>query len=339
VAPLRVAQKELLDTSKHPFWAHAELECFLARNAAGTVGRIAAILDRNYNEFHGEQAGFFGFLETVNDPAVAQALLGAAVEWLRQRGARFVRGPVNPSTNYECGLLVDGFDSNPYVMMPYNPPYYAELLERAGWRRAKDLYAYYLSTKVITPRKVERVAERATRGNELRIRPIRMNDLQAEAARGWEVYNAAWSRNWGFTPMTREEFALLARDMKPIADPELILFGEVAGQTVGFILGLPDINRALKHARGRLLPLGLLKIMYHRRTIHSLRVLTLGVVEQYRTAGVAAGLLAELIRRGTRRGYQDGEMSWVLEDNVLMNRSLEALGARRYKTYRIYEWN
>jgi len=339
VAPLRIAQRDLLDTAKHPFWAHAELQCFLARNAAGAVGRIAAILDRNYLEFHHEPAGFFGFLETVNDPEVAQALLEAAAGWLRQRGARVFRGPMNPSTNYECGLLVEGFDSSPQVMMPYNPPYYAALLEQAGLRRAKDLYAYYARTREAATGKVARVARRALQGNELCIRPMRTHDLKAEATLAWEIYNSAWGRNWGFVPMSRDEFLFLVRDMRPILDPELILFGEVGGKAVAFVLALPDINRALKHARGRLFPLGLLKIMYHKRTIRSLRVITLGVLEEYRTAGVAAGLYAELIRRSSRRGYQDAEMSWVLEDNVLMNRSLEALGARRYKTYRIYEWN
>ena len=338
VAPLRIAQKELLDTAKHPFWAHAERECFLARNATGTLGRIAAIVDRNYNQFHNEAAGFFGFLETVNDAEVAQALLEAAAGWLRQRGAQVIRGPVNPSTNYECGLLVEGFDSSPWVMMPYNPPYYAGLIEQAGWRPAKDLYAYYLNTEIVTLAKVERVAERAMKAGELRVRPMRMSDFQEEAALTWQIYNSAWSRNWGFTPMSREEFLHLARDMKPILNPELVLFAEVSGKPAGFVLALPDINRALKPARGRLFPLGLLKIMYHKRTIRGMRVITLGVLEQHRTAGVAAALLAEIIRSGIRQGFREAETSWVLEDNVLMNRSLEALSARRYKTYRIYEW-
>jgi len=338
VAPLRIAQRDLFDTAKHPFWAHAERECFLARDATRTLGRIAAIVDRNFSDFHREPAGFFGFLETVNDPEVAQALLAAATNWLQERGARVIRGPMSPSTNYECGLLVEGFDSSPWVMMPYNPPYYAELIERAGWRRAKDLYAYYLNTEIVTLGKVERVAERALKGSSLRLRSMRMRDFQAEAELVWDIYNSAWSRNWGFVPMTREEFLHLARDMKPIVDPELVLFGEIAGKPVGFVLAVPDINRALKPARGRLFPLGLLKIMYHKRTIRGMRVITLGVLEAYRTAGVAAALYAEIIRRGMRQGYREAEMSWVLEDNVLMNRSLEALSARRYKTYRIYEW-
>lgn len=339
VAPLRIAQKELFDLRRHPFWAHAERECFLARDGGRTVGRIAAIRDRNFNEFHGEQAGFFGFLETVNDPEVCGALLEAARSWLRERGAQVIRGPMNPSTNYECGLLVEGFEQSPMVMMPYNPPYYGELLEKAGLRKAKDLYAYYLHTSFVTPARAERLAERSRKGSGLHIRPVRLKDFQAEAALIWEIYNSAWSQNWGFVPMTREEFLFLAHDLKTIAEPELVLIGEVEGKVAGFVLAVPDINQALKHARGRLFPLGLLKILYHKRTITDIRVLTLGVLEQYRTVGVAAGLYAEVIRRGPRLGYQGAELSWVLEDNVLMNRSLEALGARRYKTYRIYEWN
>lgn len=339
VAPLWISQKELFDLRRHPFWAHAERECFLARQGGRTVGRIAAILDRNFNQFHGEQAGFFGFLETVNDPEVCGSLLEAARGWLRERGAQVIRGPMNPSTNYECGLLVEGFDSSPRVMMPYNPPYYGELLEQAGLRKAKDLYAYYLNTSLVTPERVERIAGRALKSSGVSIRALRKGDLEAEATLVWEIYNSAWSRNWGFAPMTREEFLFLARDLKAILEPELALIAEVEGKAVGFVLAVPDINHALKHARGRLFPLGLLKILYHKRTISSIRVLTLGVLEQYRTAGVAAGLYAEVIHRGPRLGYPEGELSWTLEDNVLMNRSLEALGAKRYKTYRIYEWN
>lgn len=337
VPPLRIAQKELFDVKRHPFHAHAQVQCFLALRDGQTAGRIAAILDPNHNKFHNEEAGFFGFFESVNDQCVADALLGAARDWLWERGARVIRGPVNPSTNYECGLLVEGFDSSPQVMMPYNPAYYAELLERAGLRKAKDLYAYWVATSPLGTEKIERVARRA--GSQVRIRPIRMNAFQQEVDLIWGIYNSAWSRNWGFVPATRDEFLFMARDMKSILQPEMVLLGEVQDRVVGFALALPDINQALKHAHGRLFPLGLLKILYHKRSIRSVRVLVLGVLEEYRTAGVAAAFYAELFRRATRLGYDGAEMSWVLEDNVLMCRSIEALGGKRYKTYRIYEWN
>jgi GNAT superfamily N-acetyltransferase len=338
VPPLRIAQKELFDFEKHPFYRHAEAQCFLAREGRRTIGRIAAILNHNHNRFHNESAGFFGFFECVQSQAAANALLGAARDWLRSRGAKVVRGPVNPSTNYECGLLVEGFDSCPQVMMTYNPSYYSALLEGAGLRKAKDLYAYYAATNGGANGRIERLARRTTELKEVGIRPIRMNAFREDVEAVWEVYNSAWSRNWGFVPMTRDEFLFMSRDMKSILEPELVLLGEVKGRVVGFALALPDINQALKHTNGRLFPLGLLKILYHKRSITSVRVIVLGVIQEYRTAGVAAGFYAELFRRAKRLGYEGGEMSWVLEDNVLMDRSIEALGGKRYKTYRIYEW-
>ncbi len=338
VPPLRLAQKQLLDTRKHPFWAHAELQCFLARAGGRTVGRVAAVLDRSHVRHHGEEAGFFGFLEVVNSQDVAAALLDAARRWLATRGALVVRGPMNPSTNYECGMLVQGFDSSPCVMMTYNLPYYPTLVEGAGFRKAMDLHAYWLDVDDLRSEKIDRVAGGSVRSEGIVIRPIRMDRFEAEVENVWRVYNSAWSANWGFTPMTREEFLAMAAEMKPILRPELVLLGEAGGRTVGFALALPDINLALKGAGGRLFPLGLLKLLYHRRRIRVARVIALGVIEEYRTAGVAAGLYAALIRAGLAHGIHAVEISWVLENNVLMNRSAEMMGGKRYKTYRIYEW-
>jgi len=339
VPPLRIAVKELLDRKRHPFYANAESEFFLARQNGRVVGRIAAIINKAHNRFHEEDAGFFGFFESVDDPAVAEALLPRVWEWLRARGAKVMRGPVNPSTNYECGLLVDGFDSDPMVMMTYNPPYYAPLLERAGLRKAKDLYAYLSNANTISMEKIERVAEKALRSTRVRVRPIDMKNFSAEVERVWQVYNAAWERNWGFVPMSREEFAAMGKEMKQILKPELVLIGEAGDKIVGFALALPDVNQALKPAGGSLFPTGLLKILYYQRLIRNVRVLALGVVEEYRASGLAGGFYATLVRNARKLGFGDCEMSWILEDNVLMNRSLEVMGARRYKTYRIYEWN
>ncbi len=339
VAPLRIAQKELFDFKKHPFHKHAKVQCFLAHENGRMTGRVAAILDPNYNRFHNEDAGFFGFFECVEDQDAASSLLGAARDWLRGNGASVIRGPVNPSTNYECGMLVEGFDSSPCIMMPYNPRYYPQLLERAGLRKARDLYAYYLTVAGMDAEKVNRVAALATAEHNVTIRHIRMDAFQQDVERVWEVYNAAWSRNWGFVPMTRDEFLLMGKEMKSILIPDLVLLAEVQGRVVGFALCLPDINYALKPAKGRLFPLGLLKILYHKRSIRSGRILVLGVLEEYRTAGVAAAFYAEFLQRMRRLNYVGAEMSWVLEDNVLMNRSIAAFGGKRYKTYRIYEWN
>lgn len=339
VPPLRIAQKELLNQRKHPFYAHAEMQCFLARRTGRTVGRIAAIVDRNYNQFQREEGGSFGFYESVNDSEVAIGLLEAARAWLVERGAKVIRGPFNPSTNYECGMLVDGFDTQPYVMMPHNPSYYSGLMEQAGLRKAKDLWAYVSKVAAVGSEKVERVAGKALETKGVRIRPIRMKAFREDVELVWKIYNSAWERNWGFVPMTRDEFLHEAAEMKQILVPDFVLIGEVGDRVVGFALALPDINVALKHAGGRLFPLGLPKILYYQRKIRRLRVLALGVVEEFRTAGVAAGFYAALIRNARRLGYDEAEMSWILEDNALMNRSLDAMGARKYKTYRIYEWN
>lgn len=339
VPPLRIAQKELFNKRKHPFHAFAEVQCFVARRNGELVGRVAAIKDRNHNTFHEEEAGFFGFFESVEEPAVAEGLLQAARGWLKDRGAQVIRGPVNPSMNYECGLLVDGFDSCPQIMMTYNPPYYDTLLRGAGLRKARDLYAYHMLTDAMAIDRVERVAAKAAQDGDVRIRPVRMKAFTEDVEQVWNVYNSAWRGNWGFVPMSRDEFLFMARDMKSILEPEMVLLGEVKGRVVGFALALPDINQALKHAHGRLFPVGLLKILYHKRSVDSVRVIALGVVEEYRTAGVAAGFYAELFRGAKRLGYRTCEMSWILEDNTPMNRSIEAFGGQRYKTYRIYEWN
>lgn len=339
VPPLRIAVKELLDRKKHPFYANADAEFFLARQGGRVVGRIAAIIDRNHNQFHQEKAGFFGFYESVNDVAVARALLSRARLWVFDRGAEFIRGPVNPSTNYECGMLIEGFDSDPMVMMTYNPQYYPVLMEQVGLRKAKDLLAYLSNANTIDMKKIGRVADKVLATNGVRVRPINMKDFAGDVDKVWNVYKTAWSRNWGFIPMTHEEFVQMGKEMKMILKPDLVLIGEVGDRVVGFALALPDVNHALKPARGSLFPTGLLKILYYQRLIKSVRVLALGVVEEYRASGLAAGFYATLVQNARKLGFGDCEMSWILEDNVLMNRSLEVMGAKRYKTYRIYDWN
>ena len=335
----RIAMHDLLNREKHPFYKTSDVEFFLARKNGQIVGRIAAIIDREHNRFHEENAGFFGFFESVDDQDVAAALLARARDWTRARGAACLRGPVNPSTNYESGTLIEGFDSSPMVMMTYNPRYYPALFEGAGLRKAKDLLAYCSHAQKIEMDKIERVAERALKQNGVTVRPIDMKNFAEEVARVWKVYSAAWSKNWGFVPMSKEEFELMGKDMKMILKPDLVLIGEKNGETVGFALALPDVNQALKPAGGHLFPLGLLKILYYQRLVKSVRVVALGVVEEFRTTGLGAAFYAMLVRNARKLGFGPCEMSWILEDNVLMNRSLELMGAKRYKTYRIYEWN
>jgi len=339
VPPLRIAVKELLDRKKHPFYANADAEFYIARQNGRAVGRIAAVFDRAYNGFQGEDAGFFGFFESINDPSVAEALLTQARQWVTGRGAKFLRGPVNPSTNYECGMLIDGFDRSPMVMMPYNPRYYPQLMETVGLVKAKDLLAYRSNANTIDIERIQRIAEKVLAKHGVRVRPINMKDFDAEVGRVWELYGKAWSRNWGFVPMSREEFKAMGKEMKQILKPELVLIGEAGDQVIGFALALPDVNFALKPAGGNLLPTGLFKILYYQRLIKDVRVLALGVEERYRASGVGAAFYATLVRNARKLGYGDCEMSWILEDNTLMNRALAVMGAKRSKTYRIYDWN
>ncbi len=335
VPPLRMAQKELLDRERHPFYENAETEYFLALEGGEVVGRIAAILQRS--QFEAERLGSFGFFESIRSQKVATALVDTVRRWHRDRDVRLFRGPFNPSSNYECGTLVRGFDTSPFVMMTYNPVWYDEILLGAGLSKAKDLFAYLCHPKNARNGKVSRVAERSAETQGLTIRPINMKDFARDVDAIWQIYNSAWSQNWGYAPMSQAEFRLTAKEMKQILVPEFVLVGEVQGRAVGFALALPDINQALKPAGGNLFPFGLIKILYHQRRIRNLRVVALGVIEEYRTTGIAACFYSRLIRETLRLGWQECEFSWVLEDNTLMNRSIEALGGQHYKTYRIYE--
>jgi hypothetical protein len=341
---LRIAQKDILNVEKHPFYRTSEVEMFLAERDGRAVGRIMAILNRAHNEFHRENAGGFGFFEVAEDIEAATGLLDAARRWLGQRGAQVMRGPFNPSTNYECGLLVEGFDSDPVIMMTYNPPYYADFLERCGLRKAMDLYAYFIDYEsFLQSEKLRRVADRTRSKNRLTLRTVNLKDFANEVERLRRVYNDAWSDNWGFVPVTREEFVHLAKDLKQIVDPKIVYIAERSEEgspeprAVGFFLAVPDLNQALKKAKGRLLPLGILKLLWHSRKIRSIRIITMGSIKELQNLGVAAMFYDEIYRKVPEHHYTTGEMSWILESNTLMNRSAELLGGKRYKTYRIYE--
>lgn len=317
---------------------------FLALRKGRVVGRIMALINHAHNEFHNERAGCFGFFEVENDPAAAQVLLETARDWVRSRGAEVIRGPVNPSTNYECGLLVEGFDLDPTVMMPYNPPYYSELIEASGFRKAMDLYAYDIAAKYfIVSEKLTHVAERLKTKDRIKVRTVNMKDFKNEVEVIREIYNDAWSNNWGFVPVSEAEFEHLAKDLKQLVDARVVMIAqrEVEGSAkprpVGFFLAVPDINRALKKINGRLLPFGLIKLLWHSRKIDFIRIITMGVVREYQSMGLGAVFLDEIYRRAPASGYPEGEMGWVLENNVMMNRAASLIGGRRTKTYRIYE--
>jgi len=344
IAPLKMSQKDILDTRRHPFYKTSDAEMFLAERDGRVVGRIMAILNRAHNEFHNERAGFFGFFEVENDRQAATALLDAARDWLRARDMQVIRGPVNPSTNYECGLLVDGFDLDPTVLMPYNPAYYVDMIEGYGFGKGMDLYAYDIAAKYfIVSEKLKRVAERLRTKDRIRVRTVNMKDFKREVEIVRQVYNDAWSHNWGFVPVTEEEFAHLAKDLKQLVDPRVVMIAEQmsldgkAARPIGFFLAVPDLNRALKKLDGRLLPFGLVKLLWHSRKIDFLRIITMGIVREYQSMGAGAIFLSEIYHRAPDSGYPSGEMGWVLENNVMMNRAAELIGGRRAKTYRIYE--
>lgn len=347
VPPLFMDRLALLDPEKHPFHQHAEVQLFLAMRGEEVVGTISAHINHGHNEVFQDKVGFFGFFEAIEDYAIAQALLNTASDWLRERGMDSIRGPENFSQNEEVGLLIDGFDSPPMVQMPYNPRYYQDFIERAGFGKAQDLYAWDLLTNIFDydvqrlPRKFIRVAEKAKERDDLVVRKIDMKRYDEEVALAKVIYNQAWEQNWGFVPLTDAEIEHLGREMKLILDPDIVYVAEVDGKPAGMMICLPDVYQALLKARPRpnvwSLPWTLVKILWHRRKVDAFRAWAMGVVPEYRTLGIEASLMVETARSAFAKGYEHCEMSWFLESNDMINRIAERLGANLYKTYRIYE--
>jgi GNAT superfamily N-acetyltransferase len=338
VAPLRSDVRKLLDPS-HPFHEHAEAEYFLALRDGDVVGRIAAAVNHVYNEFHETRTGFIGLFESVDDAAVARALLETAGDWLRDRGMTEATGPFNLSTNDELcspGILLDSFEKPPVLLMAHNPPYYRSLFEAAGWEKAKDLLAYWLTSDAPPDRLVRGVERMTKRIEGLEVRQLDLKKLDQEVEVVKEVYNAAWERNWGFAPLTDAEIRHLAKDLKPIVDERFALIAEVKGEPVGFALALPDYNQALRHLDGRLFPFGILKLLWYRRKIDRLRVFTLGLKPEYHRMGIDALFYLTIFHNGLGAGINKAEASWILEDNWGMRRGLERMGGHVYKTYRVY---
>ncbi len=341
VPPLEMERKDFLNPKKNAFFQFGRVELFLARRAGSVVGRIAAVHDPRYNEFHQTQLGFFGMFEAINDPGVARGLFDAAAEWVRANGFKQMMGPVNFSTNYECGVLVEGYDAPPAILMAYNPRYYPELYEACGLAKAKDLWAWELSSSVPPPEKVARIAEKMRQREGIVVRQVNLKEFDREVRIIKDIYNAAWEKNWGFVPMTEAEFDQLAREMKAVVVPQLLQIAEVNGEPVAFSMTLPDANVALKAAGGRLtqygLPIGLVKMLLAARKIKRLRLVTLGIKEGFRRRGIDAILYLDTLKTARELGYTGGEISWTLEDNHLVNRAIESMGGRKYKTYRMYE--
>jgi hypothetical protein len=342
VAPLRSDLAKVFQ-DENPFFRHGEIQLFLATRGAETVGRIAAVLDKNHNSFHQEKTAFFGFFESIDDPEVAGKLLEAAAGWGRERRMTALRGPMNPTLNDEAGLLVDGFDSPPVVMMTYNPRSYPSLIEGQGFRKAKDLLAYWFPLEEKPLERLARVADRfRKREPDVVVRNVSKGNLASDLAKIREVYNRAWEKNWGFVPMTPEEMDFMAKRLKPLLVEELLWLAEARKpdgtlEPIGFMLMLPDYNVAIAPTRGRLLPFGWLQFLLATKKIRTVRVLTLGIQKEYRLRGIQSIMMADSLRFLLHKGYTGAEVSWLLEDNELVIGAVRLWGGKLYKTYRIYE--
>ena len=341
VPPLRMDQKSVLDPKKNPFFEHGAVELFLAERGGAVVGRVAAIENGQHLAKYADGVGFFGFFETVEDYAVAEALLDAAAGWLRVRGLTGVRGPANPTMNDVCGLLVDGFDRPPSILLAYNPPYYREYLERYGFERAMTAWAFYVHEAYINADRMARGAEIVRRRNpSVRVRSLDPARFDEDVATAMAIYNEAWAENWGHVPYTRPEALHLAKELKPVIEEDLFLFAELDGEPVAFAASLPNLNRALKKLpRGRLFPTGLPKLLATVKAggIYEIRMALMGILPAHRNLGLDALLIHQTIVNGRRDGYEAAELSWVLDANKPLVNALEKLGCARDKEYAMFE--
>lgn len=337
VPPLRMDQKKLIDTQKNPFYENAEIACFIANRNGQPAGRIAAIIDRRYNDFHKANTGFFGFFECVDDETVADLLFRAAEGWLSDKGVSEILGPSSPGMMDEIGVLIEGFDEPSTIMMPYSKPYYNDLLKRIGLEKAMDLFTFFVNVDTVQSERSNRAIEIIkARTPGLTLRKINMRKLNVEIRIIRHIFNSAWSKNWGFIPLSENEFKELAKTLKMAIDPDVAFMAELNGEPVGFSISLPDFNQIFKSMKGNLLPLGIFKLLFGRRKINHLRTALMGVLPEHRGKGVDALLHQKLIENGPAKGYLSSEMGWVLESNLDMIRVAEKLGAKRNKVYRMY---
>ncbi|MCA6072901.1 MAG: hypothetical protein LE178_05150 [Endomicrobium sp.] len=339
VPPLIADAVEILSEDKNPFWLHAKRQLFLAYdNDNNIVGRIAAIIDYNYVSFQDDKCGFFGFFECINDATVAKGLFLAAQKWLERQDIHKMIGPMNPSTNDEYGFLLEGFDLAPSLMMPYTPEYYLHLAEQSGLKKVKKLYAYDMDvTNDARVDRLERVVAMAKKKLPmLKIRNISKSSYKEDLEVAISIYNRAWEKNWGFVPWSDEEFAAIASKLKRLIDIEMVIIATVADAPVGMLISLPDYNQVLKRLNGRLFPTGIFKFLYYRKKIDSLRLMVMGVVKEYRQKGIEAVMYEKGLKNALRLGYKHCELSWVLDDNIMTQRTAEMMNGRIYKKYVVY---
>lgn len=335
VPPLIREQKRFLSTA-NPFFQHAEAEYYLARKGGKTCGRISASIDWNYIDFHEEKMGCFGFFEAFDDFEAASRLLDTARDRLTEKGMEVMRGPFNFTTNHECGLLVDGFDTAPVMLTTYNPPYYARLLEQYGLKKARDLYSFHITDLEVDMSYIRKLADKAAQ-NHVVARTVNKKDVSGEMERVKQVYNNAWSKNWGFVPLTDAEIEDMAAHMKDLVVEDLAYIGELEGKPIGFLMFLPDYNVVAKKMNGKMGPLQMLQFLWYKNRITKGRLFMLGVHRDYQKTGVAAAMVVNAYDSAIRRGFKSAEFSWILEDNAPVLAISEFIGATRYKTHRIYE--
>lgn len=345
VPPLKASVRELLDVKRHPFYAggsEAELELFLAWDGPDVVGRVAAILNHTHNRIHEELIVFFGFFEAIDRPDVARELLGAVEKWAAERGATAVRGPMNPSTNYECGLLIEGFGRPPALMMTYNPRSYPRLIEGSGYTKVKDLHAYISPVHGASLKRLQRLADRTRdRNPTLTTRGAELANFEREVNLFQEIYNSAWEKNWGFVPLSDTEITWLAKELKPLVQEDLLRFALDDGQPVGFLLVMPDWNPVLADLDGSPWRHPF-KTLHHvlkskPETMEGIRLFTLGVKAEHRKRGIEGILIGEGLQKSLEIGYKWCEYSWILEDNEVTKRTVRLMDGELYKIYRIYE--
>ncbi len=341
VAPLIFDQKIFLDPKKNPYFRHSEVQLFLVIHNDEVVGRISAQTNTQHNKWHNDKVGFFGFFETINDRKVAENLIKTAEKWLQSKGCDIIRGPMSFSVNDECGLLIDPFDSSPMVMMTYNPDYYQHLLEENGLSKVMDIYAYHVPV-IEPPERLARLAEKIEKRGKFTVRSLASKNkkkIKDDIAKIFHIYEKAWEDNWGYVPMTETEFDLLVDSILPIIKPEFIFIAEIEGNAVGFSVTLPDYNFVLKKMKGRIFPFGWLQMLLNKNKIPGLRVPIMGVLDEYKNRGIDVVFYYRSFKTAFehKNPYTDGEFSWVLETNDMMNKISKTLSARIYKTYRIYE--
>lgn len=345
VPPLKFERMQFFNPNKNPFYKHADIALFIAKKDGKSAGTIAAIVNHNHNKFYKDRVGFFGCFEVIENYEVAKRLFDKVKDWLKEKNMNTMRGPTNFSTNEECGLLIDSFDSSPVCMMTYNLKYYIDFIEKYGFKKTMDLYAYFISFEELRkkakklPEKLVRIVNKIKKRKNLVIRNIDMKKFDEEVERFKKIYNSAWEKNWGFVPMTDEEIEHFSNGLRKFLDPDLIFIAEMDDSPIGFSLTLPDINQPLLRIKGKLLPFGWIKYLWHKRKIDICRVFAMGVIEKHRRLGINALMHYETLKNILSKGYKGAEMSWILENNVMTNREIQAMGGKIYKTYRIYDYS